>query len=662
LESLLIEIGVEELPAKPLIKEIANCAKKYRFACENFRIVSDFRFDFTPRRLVFFHTDFPAKQSSQVEKVFGPPAEEGGRASAAVIGFAKKYGVKADELGVTEQKGRNVFFYERTVEGKMIDEVIPLLFKSYLTSLNFGRTMRWGANSFEFIRPVRSFMVLHNDRLIDCELFGVKSAKSTFVHRSYSFNLQPIKNGTDFERFLQERGVILNSKTRRGNILENFNRIEKEHNISIDRDLELLDEVTAITEYPTALLGSFDSEFLELPSEVIITSMKTHQRYFPIFVNGELTNRFVVVSNAFTNDFGAVINGNEKVLRPRLNDALFFWRNDLKNGLRDEPLKRINYAYGLGTIYDKQVREQIIAKRLTEFLKVTDLYIDRAAEISKRDLATQMVYEFTELQGVMGRRYAEKLGEEGAVAVALYEQYLPLGEDSALPATQTGALLSIVTKIDALMSLFSIGSVPSGSKDPYALRRAAASIARIVIAFNWRFDIRGCLLLLADLYKPFDVESLIVFFKERLIAVLGVNSSIIKAVLAAGEEDIMAVNDKVKALLSISKTDRFEENLFLFKRVANILKDQSVEADYVDEGLFEKEEEGRLLEALNAIDAEDDLELLNALFELKKPLDEFFNAVMVNAEDQKLRVNRLALMRRIYSAFLRVADIKEIAF
>ncbi|MDR0747718.1 MAG: glycine--tRNA ligase subunit beta [Helicobacteraceae bacterium] len=662
MESLLIEIGVEELPAKPLIKELANCVKKYRLACESFGIDSDFRFDFTPRRLVFFHTDFPAKQPSRVKRVFGPPAEEGGLASAAAIGFAKKCGARIDELGVTEQKGRKVFFYEQTFEGKEIGEIIPLLLKSYLNSLSFGKAMRWGANSFEFIRPVRSLMVLHNDRLIDCELFGVKSAKSTFVHRSYSFDLQPIENGADFERFLQERGVLLDSKKRRENILESFDRIEKEHNLSIDRDPDLLDEVTAITEYPTALLGSFDRGFLELPSEVIITSMKTNQRYFPVFENGRLTNHFVVISNAFTDDFDAIIKGNEKVLRPRLNDALFFWRNDLKNGLQDEPLKGISYAYGLGTIYDKQAREQIVAKRLTKFMNISDQYIDRAVEISKRDLASQMVYEFTELQGVMGRRYAEKLGEDEAVAVALYEQYLPLGEDSALPATQTGALLAIVTKIDALMSLFSIGSAPSGSKDPFALRRAAASIAKIAISFNWRFNIRRCLTLLADLYKPFDIEPLIAFFKERLVAVLGANGSIVKAVLAAGEEDVLAVNNKVKALLCVSKTDRFEENLALFKRVANILKDQSAESGSVDESLFEKKEEGRLFEAFSAIDAKDDLELLNALFGLKKPLDEFFDAVMINAEDQKLRENRLALMRLIYAAFLKVADIKEIAF
>ncbi|MDR2034532.1 MAG: glycine--tRNA ligase subunit beta [Helicobacteraceae bacterium] len=662
MKPLLIEIGFEELPAAPLLRELGAIETKYKNALKEFGFDSPFSFDFTPRRFVFFHKAFPCAQDSFTETLFGPPVSSGLESSAA-IGFAKKCGATSADLIRSIQKGREVFAYEKRVEGKPLEKVLGAMLEGFLKSLNVGKTMRWGAFSYEFARPVRWLIARYGDQTIDCELFGVKSGGFTFAHRSHSFEPQKIEKAENYKTFLADRGVILGAQKRRETILKQFEQIEKNSGLKIEIDEDLLDEVIAITEYPTALLGDFDKRFLELPSEIIVASMKTNQRYFAVFENGELTNRFVVVANALTDDFSAVIAGNEKVLRPRLSDALFFWQNDLKNGLQDEPLKQISYAQGLGTIWDKQEREREIVKRLQSFFGIKDEFIDRAAALSKRDLATQIVYEFAELQGVMGMRYALKLGENETVARAIYEQYLPLGEEGAPPKTQTGALLAIATKIDALMSLFSIGLIPSGSKDPLALRRAAASIAKIAVDRNLALPIGAFIRSLKDLYKPFDYALLEGFFKERLYFVLGATQPILKAVLATGDDDVLTIAQKTRALEQISKNDGFKENVSLFKRVANILKDQELSAlGGADPSLFETKEERELYEAFGSIDAQGVSALLGALFALKEPLDRFFNAVMVNVENPAIRANRLSLLAAIYRRFLTIADIKEIGF
>jgi glycyl-tRNA synthetase beta chain len=663
LKPLLIEIGLEEVPAAPLIRSLGEISNKYQSALVAFGFDSSFSFDFTPRRLTFFHAAFPSAQASRAEILYGPNAASaiaGGKPTEAALGFAKKCGVAFEALGRAAQKGREVLCYEKRIEGKALKEVLGDLLTSFLQSLDFGKTMRWGSYPYEFIRPMRWLLALHGEEKIDCEVFGVKSGDFTFAHRSHSFEPQKVKSAENYESFLLERGVVLSAKKRREIILAQFKQIEEANGVRIEIDEDLLDEVTAISEYPTALIGKFDRRFLELPSEVIITSMKTNQRYFAAFKDGELSNEFVVVSNAFTDDFSAVIAGNEKVLRPRLSDALFFWHGDLKNGLQDEPLKRVSYAQNLGSIYDKQKREQTIVKRLQAFFGVKDEFADRAAALSKRDLATQMVYEFTELQGVMGMRYALKLGENEAVAQAIYEQYLPLGEDSPPPKSQSGALLAVATKIDSLMALFSIGLIPTGSKDPLGLRRAAASVARIALDRGWSLPIGALIETLGDLYKPFDYAALESFFKDRLYSVLDGAQSIIKAVIAAGEKDILEIAKKVRALEAIAKSENFKSNFALFKRVANILKDQDITATKADPALFETDEERELFAAIEKIDASDYAQLLSELFALEKPLDRFFSAVMVNANEAAVRANRLALLSGVYRRFLQVADIKEI--
>jgi glycyl-tRNA synthetase beta chain len=322
--------------------------------------------------------------------------------------------------------------------------------------------------------------------------------------------------------------------------------IESNNNLKIDIDEELLEEVVAITEYPTALLGTFDTEFLELPEEVIVTSMKEHQRYFAVYKDGKLTNNFIVVSNSKTDDFSFIVSGNEKVLRPRLSDAMFFYKNDLKNGLSNEGLKNLVFVDGLGSMYKKCEREVKIASYLAEVFDVKEKeLLTRAVMLSKADLMSEMVYEFTELQGLMGYYYAKASNEDKLVYTALKEQYLPDGEESDLPSNKFSSIIALSYKLDNLMGLFSVGKIPTGSKDPFGLRRAAAGIVKIAIEHKLEVNLSNIIDNLLSNYQGLNKEKLIEFFNERLFKIFEVNPSVIKAVLGSGEGEIYKISQKI---------------------------------------------------------------------------------------------------------------------
>jgi glycyl-tRNA synthetase beta chain len=406
--------------------------------------------------------------------------------------------------------------------------------------------------------------------------------------------------------------------------------------------------------------------------------MKEHQRYFPVFDReGRLSNHFVVVSNAVTEEYSQVIAGNERVLRPRLEDALFFYRNDLKRGLSIEGLEKIQFIDGLGSLKDKVDRERNIALRLAGIymdelehetgrsaLEIEEL-MDRAVTLAKADLLTEMVYEFTELQGLMGYYYAKALGEDPLVCTAIKEQYRPEGEGAELPSTIFSSILAMAIKLDTLLGLFSVGKIPTGSKDPFALRRAVNGIIRIVTGYDLSFDIPKIIELLSDQYAPIDREKLEAFILERIYKSLKANPSIITAVLATGERDINEIAKKVAALREILEQEGARELFTTFKRVANISGEVDLNAELsVDPELFESEEERALWEAFRRTrerEYSNYKEELEALFSLKSLLDAFFDAVLVNAEDETLRRNRQAMVASIYKAFLGIADLKEIS-
>ncbi len=670
LKPLLIEIGVEELPAIPLLKELKNIEKKYVAILEKNMLLGEFEFYYTPRRLVIWHREFKTRQDDSVEEFYGAPlavAYRNGQPTAAASGFAKKCGVLLDEIGTADKGGKEVLYYKKDVKGKASSELLSYIITSWIKSLDFGKSMRWGSSSESFIRPIRWVNVLLGDELVDVELFGVKSAKETFVHRVSNFKAVKIDGAKEYFDVLKSGGVNLFQDKRREDILKMFVSLEKDNGIKIEIDNDLLDEVVAITENPTPLLGSFDEDFLRLPSEVIITSMKEHQRYFPVFKDEKLINKFVVVSNALTSDFSKVIEGNERVLRPRLADGLFFYDNDIKNGLSINGLEKVAFFKGLGSVADKIKREAKIANILFDKYKIdaSKEDLNRAVSLAKADLMSEMVYEFTELQGLMGGYYALEQGENKEVVTAITEQYLPDGEDSALPSTKLSAIVAMSIKLDTLLALFSVNQIPTGSRDPFALRRAVNGLIRITSEYNMAFNIVETMKELAFGYAEIDMQKLESFFLERVKQYYKVNSSIVEAVLASGEREIVAMGKKIAALDAIANAEGFSESFSTFKRVANITKDIDLTKDMsIDAKLFEEDAENILYTAYNSVISKEYNsyeEELDALLGLKPELDKFFEDVMVNAEDKAVKNNRKSLVASVYKSILKIADIKEVS-
>ena len=679
-QPLLIEIGVEELPALPLLNLLKNIEKSWKNILETSNLSCDFDFIYTPRRLVLAHKAMPLAQSPSSIELFGPPlvaSLKEGEPTQAGLGFARKCGVDFEALGRAEKGGKEVLYFKKEEAGKPTETLLEEMILQWINTMSFGKMMRWGERKEEFIRPVRWLQVRLGETSVPVTLLGVDSGTQTYVHRMVSYEGVEVPTIASYGEILAEGAVMLHPRDREEKILEEFDVLEAKHHIVIERDEALLAEVVAITENPKALLGTFDPLFLELPPEVIITSMKEHQRYFPVFENGKITHKFVVVSNAYTDDYSKVIAGNERVLKPRLADGLFFYHNDLKKGLSTKGLEKVQFIDGLGTLSDKIEREKNIAVRLlalymdkleretgktaTEIEKA----MDRAINLAKADLMSEMVYEFTELQGLMGYYYAKALGESPLVYEAIGEQYMPLGEGAELPSSLFSAIVAMSLKLDTLFGLFSVGKIPTGSKDPFALRRAVNGIVRIVIKFDLTFSIDDIIMLLKEAYNDFDTVLLSEFIIERINKSLEANPSVIASVLASGERDVCEIAKKVSALNEIVSSDVFKEQFSTFKRVANISKDVDLDSPLpIDIALFEEEAEITLYTAYEKVinqDYKNYTMRLEALFGLKRELDGYFNDVMVNSDNEALKCNRLHTIGTIYKSFKGIADIKEIS-
>ena len=678
-KALLIEIGVEELPAIPLLKIVKNIEKSWKDLLVEYRLESEFEFIYTPRRLVLRHVALPLSQADDTVELVGPPlmaAVRDGVVTKAGEGFARKCGVSFEELGRVEKKGKECLYYKKEEKGKASVELLEEMLEKWLGSMAFGKMMRWGSRTDEFIRPLRWLQVRLDNDSVEVELFGVKSDRKTYVHRMVNFDAVEVADVADYEKILAEGKVSLFPTQRKTQILAEFDELEKEHNIVIERDISLVDEIVAITENPKSLLGSFDELFLELPPEAIIASMKEHQRYFPVFENDKLSNKFIVVSNAVTDDYTKVVEGNERVLKPRLADGLFFYRNDLKRGLLTDGLEKITFMDGLGSLTDKIDREKKIALSLLELYMeqvksetgkdetTLKALMQETISLAKADLTSEMVYEFTELQGLMGYYYAKALGKDEVVYNAIKEQYFPLGEGAELPSSTFAAIVAMSIKLDTLIGLFSVGKIPSGSKDPFALRRAVNGIVRMVVEYDLAFDLNDVTSMLNELYADYETEKLIEFILERIKKSLDANPSVIMAVLEAGELNLNEIAKKVSALNSIVSQESFKEKLSAFKRVANISKEVNLDTELVvDESLFTEAIEGELYAEYMATMAksyDSYEEKLTAMFGLKSKLDKYFDDVMVNVEDEALKNNRKNMIASIYKSFKSIADVQVI--
>ena len=679
--SFLLEIGTQELPAIPLLAEIPNIKQKLSKILQNHRLLCDFDFYYTPRRLVIIANQFPTSQSPQVLEFFGPPttiAYKDGNPTQAALSFFKKCGITQEEASTITKDNKEILYFKKESPKAPAQDLLQTITKEFLESLNFGKTMRWGDQKESFIRPISWILCLLNNTPISLNLYGVISQNQTFIHRNISFAPQEVTSIDNYFEILKRGMVILNQEDRRTKILQEIQEIQSQKNIKVEIDENLLEEIVCITEYPTALFGEFSERFLELPAPCIITSMKVNQRYFATYKDKNLYNGFIVVSNSLAQDSNAIIQGNIKVLRARLEDALFFYHNDLKNGFMPEKLKNVTFVEGLGSMWDKTQRERqiikLIAPLFTKNLEkenqdigLTLEILDQASMFSKADLMSEMVYEFTELQGIMGYYYVNALGYDSKVALAIKEQYLPNSEESPLPSNLISAFVALAYKLDNLFALFSIHKIPSGSRDPFALRRAAIGIIKIILHFDLSFDLQKISSLLSPLYKPFDLQQLENFILERMDSMFDYNPSLLRAILATNEKNILQIYQKLDALNSVLKNA--DKNLLMqtFKRVANITKEVNLSSSLaIKQDKLLATEEIELHKAFCLYEEKSPTlnyqEQLQMLLDLNPLLSRFFDKVLVNAPDEDFRNNRKNLIAKIYQAFLNIADIREISF
>ncbi|WP_139535007.1 glycine--tRNA ligase subunit beta [Helicobacter pylori] len=695
-DELLVEILVEELPAQALLNEYKEMPKKLHALFQKRALeVGTIEVFYTPRRLCLFIKDFPLLTQETKEEFFGPPVkiacnhqDKTQGLNALGLGFYQKLGLKDPKHFQTAFKNNKEVLYHAKIHAKepTKDLIMPIVLE-FLEGLNFGKSMRWGNVEKSFIRPIHNICMLFNGENfngIEVKEYGFKTKQATKVHRQEGFDFIQVDSPKAYFEVLEKNHVILDPKKREAKILQEIKELETKHCIIVEIDKDLLDEVVAITEYPSALFGEFDKAFLKLPSEIITTSMKENQRYFAVFSQKEesptLHNGFIVVSNAINKDKQKIILGNQKVLKARLSDTVFFYENDLKKPLDNAPLESVVFVQGLGTLKDKMEREAIIAQYLTQkyapslnmpLEKALEL-VKRAVQIAKADLLSEVVYEFSELQGIMGYYYALKQNENELVALSLKEQYLPASENAPLPSSVFSAIVALSLKLDSLFSLFSAGKIPSGSKDPFALRRLSFGLLKIIAHYGLEFDLKADLKNLFEkvgVYQSFDLEILEKFLLERFNNLIDCNPSIIRSVLNTNERDIVKIIQKVKALkrfLDDPKNAQKKELLFsAFKRLANINKDRNPnESSEFSISLFKESQEHALFEAFNAIktSAFEGLDSkIEAYFGLHAPLEEYFKSVLVMDKDIEIQKNRKNFLWSVYQSFLEIGDIKEIA-
>lgn len=697
-DELLVEILVEELPAQALLNEYKEMPKKLHALFQKHALeVGNIEVFYTPRRLCLFIKDFPLLTQETKEEFFGPPVkiacnhqDKTQGLNALGLGFYQKLGLKDHQYFQTAFKNNKEVLYHAKIHAKQpTKDLIMTIVLEFLEGLNFGKSMRWGNVEKSFIRPIHNICVLFNgENFNDIEVkeYGFKTKQATKAHRQEGFDFIQVDSPKAYFEVLEKNHVILDPKKREAKILQEIKELETKHDIIVEMDRDLLDEVVAITEYPSALLGEFDKAFLKLPSEIITTSMKENQRYFATFCQKSqeesptLHNGFIVVSNAINKDKQKIILGNQKVLKARLSDAVFFYENDLKKPLDNAPLESVVFVQGLGTLKDKMERESTIAQYLTQkyisslnmpLEKALEL-VKRAVQIAKADLLSEVVYEFSELQGIMGYYYALKQNENELVALSLKEQYLPASENAPLPSSVFSSIVALSLKLDSLFSLFSVGKIPSGSKDPFALRRLSFGLLKIIAHYGLEFDLKADLKNLFEkvgVYQRFDLEILEKFLLERFNNLIDCNPSMIRSVLNTNERDIVKIIQKVKALkrfLDDPKNAQKKELLFsAFKRLANINKDRNPnESSEFSTRLFKEPKEHALFEAFNAIktSAFESLDSkIEAYFGLHAPLEEYFKSVLVMDKDIEIQKNRKNFLWGVYQSFLEIGDIKEIA-
>ena len=684
-KDILLEIGLEELPARYVTDSMNQLADKVRNWLETMKInYRELKAFSTPRRLAVLVLDVSGTQEDVSEEAKGPARKiaqnDDGEWSKAAIGFSRGQGMSVDDIYYKEINGVEYAHVKKFIKGKQTIELLPEL-KDLITSIHFPKNMRWADNDLKYIRPIKWIMALFGQEVIPFSITNVTTADWSMGHRFLGGKWQ-LTNAKDYEEFMLEQKVIVDPVKRKNMIVEQLKNIEEAKDWVIPVDEDLLEEVNNLVEYPTALYGGFESEFLELPQEVLITSMKEHQRYFPVkSKDGKLLSQFVTVRNGGSDHLENVARGNEKVLRARLSDAAFFYREDQKNDIDSclNKLTSIVYHEEIGTLAEKVKRVRRLTNILTEKLSFSSqdkVDADRAAEIGKFDLVTNMVNEFPELQGVMGERYARQKGESEAVAIAINEHYKPRNAEDDTPATEVGAVLSVADKMDTICSFFAIGMIPTGSQDPYALRRQATGIVQILLHQNWIIGLEELIqeslsLLNEDGKVKQKMEAvtvdLVTFFKLRLKYLLqekDVRHDLIDAILGAEIGDIHSLFNRARVLEANKNKADFKENIEALSRVINIATKSESQGE-INTSLFENDYEQILYERYVSLQEQlsehvTEETYFELLVSLKNDINQYFDHTMIMADDAAIKQNRLHLMVQLSNLIKKFANVSEI--
>jgi len=684
-KELFLEIGTEEIPAGFLPKAMADMEGLIRKELENARLSFDeIRTLATPRRLALHVTGIPALQSDAETTAMGPAKSiafgPDGKPGKAAEGFARGQGLDVNQLTViTTDKGEYVAAVKKETgrpTHQLLSEILPRL----IGNIPFKKSMRWGDFDVRFARPIHWIVALFDGVIVPFSFGPIESGTVSRGHRFMGNTPFPVR---DFAHYLEEcerHFVIPDPSIRKEIIRREIHRTAETAGGRLQPDEALLDEVTYLCEYPSTVHGTFPADFLKVPKEVLITSMRSHQRYFSVLDNeGKLLNCFITINNTLTEDPSVVVKGNERVLRARLSDARFFFEEDQKVKLdeRVEALKKVVYQQKLGTSFEKMERFKALAEDLAGQLNPgVKAQTSRAATLCKADLVSAMVGEFPEVQGIMGREYALLEGEPADVANAIAEHYLPIQAGGELPVSDIGAFVSIADKLDTICGCFGVGLIPTGSADPYALRRSALGVINIILDRGYRLSLSSLVdaslsLLAPKLARPAaEVKSDVMeFFRGRFVNLMADRypGDAVDAAVAVNYDDLIDANARISALSSFKSRPDFEELAVTFKRVGNIVK-EGVDAT-IDQSLFEDPAEAALFKTVEsvgkivsaAIVNKDFVLALTEIATLRGPVDTFFDKVMVMADDEKVRRNRLALLTLIARLFGGIADFGRLS-
>lgn len=683
---LLVEIGTEELPARFVdgaLEQMRDVAVKQlaelRLSYERLEVAG------TPRRLALLVFGLAEKQDDLVREMKGPSAkvafDESGAPTKAALGFARGQGVAVEDLEVREtDQGPYVFAVSRE-EGLPASAVLTQWLPEFVTSLHFPKSMRWGDGSLRFGRPIRWLVALLDGQVLNVSVEGVAAGNVSRGHRFLAPEPVVLTGPSEYVEQMRAAYVIVDAAERTAVVRDEVRKAAAAHGARALEDEDLVAEVANLVEWPTAVVGSFDESYLRLPRLALITPMREHQRYFPLVDDaGRLLPQFITICNGPRDDLDVVRRGNEKVLAARLADAQFFYDEDRRVPLADyvARLKEVVFQEQLGTVYEKMERIRKLAAMLAEMAgadEATRQTVARGAYLAKADLVTQMVYEFPELQGVMGREYALLSGEGEAVADAVLEHYLPRFSGDELPSSLAGAILGIADKLDTIVGCFGVGLIPTGSQDPYALRRQALGVVRIVNAFSLDIDLDEALAVAVQAYGGrFDnedglIQSVLDFFRQRMRGMLieqGVRHDLVEAVIGVGVEDVAGVFARAEALAAFSESPEFEALVTAHERAANLAS--KGDTDEISAELFQTDAERDLFAQIGVVRERLDVlvaaerwsDALAELAGLRPYVDRLFEDVMVMAPEEDLRRNRLALLRRTVKLFEVVADFRAV--